>query len=142
MFSFQGKAFYTVSVPGVHTPTTYYTGNTCSQSACCIWDTKLAAFSLPAKKNPTNVNDGTSPELRIIAVDGDCLRSVERVFQHKFHVLSRAEAGKKLMRGGDGVAKHVANALSLVQILKEGGLGRFFGQNNFFIPILKSKQQL
>lgn len=53
-----------------------------------------------------------SPELGIIAVNGDRLRHVRGVFKDKLHVLCRAQAGKQQVLGGDVLAQHIGDVLS------------------------------
>lgn len=55
----------------------------------------------------------SSPELGVVAADGDRLRHVEGVLENELHVVGGAQAGKEQVFRGDGSAQHAGDALSL-----------------------------
>lgn len=78
-----------------------------------------------------------SPELRVVAVNGDRLRHIEGIFEDKLHVLSRAEAGIQQVLCGDGLAQHIGDALCLAALCNGFDLMKFFGQSAFLHLSLK-----
>lgn len=52
-----------------------------------------------------------SPELWVIAFNGDCLRNVEWILEHKFEELSCSECGVQSVFGSDGLREHVGDLL-------------------------------
>lgn len=56
---------------------------------------------------------GASPELGVVAEDGDRLRHVEGILQDELHVFGGAQAGVEQVLGGDGLAQHAGDGLRL-----------------------------
>lgn len=63
-----------------------------------------------------------SPEVGVVAADGDRLRHAERVPEDKLHVVGGAQAGEEQVLCSDGPAQHVGDALCLGTLGNAGDL--------------------
>lgn len=72
-------------------------------------------------------------------MNGDGLGYIKGIFKDKLHVLGRAQAGVEQVLGGDGLAQHVGDALSLAALLAGFDLIKFSGQPGFLSPMLTHK---
>lgn len=92
--------------------------------------------------NTTQHLTAASPELGVVAANGDRLRHVEGVFQDKLHVLGGSQAGEEQVLRGDGLAEHIGDAFCLAALGKVADLTEISGRAGLLRQILTTESNV